>query len=319
VPLVVGIDEAGYGPMLGPLVVAATVWNVRPQHADADLWQLLRGCVSRSAAGAAGRLTVNDSKSVYGRKRGLSALERPVLAFATAAGLECRSLSGLLRELGVRLEAVGGLPWYRDLDLRLPVDQARSGFQAIAQRLTQTMAGAGAFCGALLAEVVAEDRFNQRVAATRNKAAVLVEHVLRLIDAAAARGTGQDVIVRVDRLGGRADYRRLLAAAFSERHVHVMEVSRQRSRYRLATADNDWFVEFCVGADGLYLPVALASMLAKYLRELLMLRFNEHWRARLPTLRPTAGYYSDAQRFLADIAPLLAEAGLPAGAFVRCR
>ena len=31
--LVIGTDEAGYGPNLGPLVVAATAWQV---EADAD-------------------------------------------------------------------------------------------------------------------------------------------------------------------------------------------------------------------------------------------------------------------------------------------
>jgi hypothetical protein len=60
-------------------------------------------------------------------------------------------------------------------------------------------------------------------------------------------------------------------------------------------------------------------MLAKYVRELLMERFNAYWRTLAPELQPTAGYYTDAQRFLAAIAPLLAREDVPRERFVRAR
>ena len=67
------------------------------------------------------------------------------------------------------------------------------------------------------------------------------------------------------------------------------------------------------------MPVALASMLAKYIREAVMQRFNAYWCARMPELRPTAGYYGDARRFLADIQPLIASAEVAPEQFVRSR
>jgi hypothetical protein len=51
-----------------------------------------------------------------------------------------------------------------------------------------------------------------------------------------------------------------------------------------------------------FLPTALASMTAKYLRELSMRAFNEFWCSRIPDLRPTAGYPKDAHRFRKAIA-----------------
>ena len=54
-------------------------------------------------------------------------------------------------------------------------------------------------------------------------------------------------------------------------------------------------------AEAQCMPVALASMLSKYLRESLMRRFNSFWKAHLPELVPTAGYYNDGLRFLEDI------------------
>ena len=211
------------------------------------------------------------------------------------------------------------IPWYGDLRRRLPVDPVRSKFQSVAERLKSRLAVVGIAGCDLMAQVVSEDRFNHRVATTRNKAAVLLEQVLCLLQRAGERAGDSDLHVFVDRLGGRSNYQSLLLAAFPERHLHVLEVSARRSRYRLASAHNDWYLEFTVDADQQHLPVALASMLAKYLRELLMERFNEYWRRWLPELRPTAGYYTDARRFLADIRPVVAQAGIPAERFVRSR
>ncbi|MEM1012610.1 MAG: hypothetical protein AAGI46_10385, partial [Planctomycetota bacterium] len=44
----------------------------------------------------------------------------------------------------------------------------------------------------------------------------------------------------------------------------------------------------------------LASMIAKYLRERYMERFNAFFQSVDSGLKPTAGYWSDAQRFLKD-------------------
>jgi hypothetical protein len=46
-------------------------------------------------------------------------------------------------------------------------------------------------------------------------------------------------------------------------------------------------------------------MLAKYVRELAMARFNRHWCSRLPDLKPTAGYRGDGWRWLRDASPVI--------------
>jgi len=63
-------------------------------------------------------------------------------------------------------------------------------------------------------------------------------------------------------------------------------------------------------AEMAHLTVALASMTAKYCRELLMKRFNLYWNVQasdrgLPELKPTAGYRSDARRWLHDARELV--------------
>jgi len=44
---------------------------------------------------------------------------------------------------------------------------------------------------------------------------------------------------------------------------------------------------------------------SKYVRELFMRLFNDYWCAQQAALRPTAGYYGDAQRWLDDADPVL--------------
>jgi hypothetical protein len=177
----------------------------------------------------------------------------------------------------------------------------------------------GVVCRGLRVELLTEDVYNRRVAQTRNKASVLLETVLRLIDRAGGRCGDQDLHVRVDRLGGRTDYRGVLMDAFPQRHLHVLELSETCSRYRLAARDNDWYLTFLVEGDQRHVPIALASMVAKYVRELLMESFNTYWRGLAPDLRPTAGYYQDAKRFLADIAPLVEREAIAPERFVRAR
>jgi hypothetical protein len=347
-PLLVGIDEAGYGPWLGPLVVGASMWRVSDRSAQADLWSLLDDVVTRAKGAQDGRLAVDDSKAVYDRKRGLCTLERPVLAFAHCAGLRCARVSELLESLGVagadprpdddvpaqapRPGWTGGasyaaalpaapepLPWHRGPDGALPLDRERSQYEYIADRLRQVMQRTQAACVLLAARVVSEEQFNRRIEQTDNKSNVVVEQVLDLFRLAARMAGDDDLYVHVDRLGGRWEYRELLRLVFPACGLRELEVTPTRSRYCLTGVGKRWHFSFTVEADRKYLPVSLASMTAKYVREVIMERFNAYWRRFRPSLRPTAGYYSDARRFIRDIRDLLPQAGLAEERFVRCR
>jgi len=87
--------------------------------------------------------------------------------------------------------------------------------------------------------------------------------------------------------------------------VEVVAETTTMSRYILTRAGSQLTVSFATEADGRFLPVALASMLAKYVRELFMLRLNRFFRERMPQLKPTAGYFGDGRRYLTEIKPLM--------------
>jgi ribonuclease HII len=76
-------------------------------------------------------------------------------------------------------------------------------------------------------------------------------------------------------------------------------------------------ITFASKSDEHHLPVALASMIAKYTRELHMIRLNRFFAGIMPELKPTAGYVTDGRRFLKEIEPLLADNGINRDDLVR--
>jgi ribonuclease HII len=76
-------------------------------------------------------------------------------------------------------------------------------------------------------------------------------------------------------------------------------------------------ISFMVDAEESHMPVALASMVSKYTRELLMDRLNAYFIRRIPGLKPTAGYAQDGKRFLEDLNPHLADLGIDPGTLRR--
>src|SRR5262245_38908243 len=79
-PWIIGIDEAGYGPNLGPFVMTSVACRVPSELAGADLWRVLKRAVRRHTSPDDGRLVIEDSKLIYSPTRGLLALEIGVLA-----------------------------------------------------------------------------------------------------------------------------------------------------------------------------------------------------------------------------------------------
>lgn len=73
--VLVGIDEAGYGPLLGPLVVSSAAFSMPEELLKADHWKVLSRAVGREKKGLAGRLVITDSKKAYSRAAGVELTE----------------------------------------------------------------------------------------------------------------------------------------------------------------------------------------------------------------------------------------------------
>jgi len=109
----------------------------------------------------------------------------------------------------------------------------------------------------------------------------------------------------VDKHGGRMRYRHLLRDVFPDCSCDILREEAACSTYHIrepsGKAARALTLSFCEGGDCLALPTALGSMIAKYVREVHMHAFNAYWCERVEGLKPTAGYGTDAARFLRDI------------------
>ena len=320
--LLIGIDEAGYGPLLGPLVVAGAAFRVerRLEPADADAaGAIVREALAGPCRGPA-RLLVDDSKRVYGRG-GLAALERaPLALLASLAPAALDSLDGLLRAAGSDPHPRRRVPWYAAEPPRFPLANPAPELRTEGCAAQERLAHAGAaFLGAV-ADVLPEGPLNASFERTGNKAETLFDASLGVADRLRGlRRDGEPVVVVFDRHGGRKRYGPHLQGHHPDGFVWTLGEADDVSAYRVQRAAGGYVAEFRVGADAAVPPVALASMLAKYLRELFMVLWND-WFARLcPDVRPTAGYAEDGRRWLAESRTARIGAGIPDDALARVR
>jgi hypothetical protein len=124
----------------------------------------------------------------------------------------------------------------------------------------------------------------------------------------------QKTLVWCDKHGGRNRYDVLMSQCFDGELAFRIKESAELSVYRLGNME----IRFLPRAE-VHFPVALASMISKYLRELAMLRFNRFWKARIVDLKPTQGYPSDSHRFREAIAEEQQRLGIDDAILWRCR
>jgi hypothetical protein len=154
---------------------------------------------------------------------------------------------------------------------------------------------------------------------TRNKSAALFSLAAMHLDELIRRFADRDLVIVCDRHGGREHYGPLLRLMFEDWHLEITHESEARSDYLMTRGKTAVRIIFTMEAERQCLPTAVASMLGKYLRELLMSRFNAFWQSHLPELKPTAGYYNDGLRFLDDIDAKRRELGFDRAQLVRSR
>ncbi|HEY2882974.1 MAG TPA: hypothetical protein VGJ15_11080, partial [Pirellulales bacterium] len=191
-------------------------------------------------------------------------------------------------------------PWHSGYSSPLPWWMQPDGLSDFAECLQAGLASAGVRLIGIFCRAVFADEFNTLVEAS-NKADALSRITLALVHDALHSIPSDRTHVFCDKHGGRDYYLPLLQQQFPDPWIEIRRESEAESVYRFGGAERPIEIGFYVGGER-FLPVALASMTSKYVRETAMRPFNEFWCGRVPGLKPTAGYPTDSRRFKKQIA-----------------
>ncbi|HCN20356.1 MAG: hypothetical protein A3C38_07365 [Planctomycetes bacterium RIFCSPHIGHO2_02_FULL_50_42] len=334
-PVIVGIDEAGYGPTLGPLVITATAFDVAvsPQSdgtagqgndiGGPDLWHMLKEAVAspRGRARNDNRIVIGDSKKLYSTQKGLHRLEEGVLSFQMCLDEKISDIRDLLISLNCYDEGLLRVyPWYYNKRLGLPSTANTANITQKYGKLKGILSFNEIKYLAARSTVMSPYEFNKEVARLGNKSLLLFKNCVNLIIDMWRKYPEIEVVC--GKHGGRDKYGPMLSGAFRGTKVKTLsEDGKFSSQYEVMdeSSGRRMRISFLQSAEDAHLPVALASMYCKYIRELYLKLFNGFWQERLPGLKPTAGYPEDAQRFLKDINGLKTRLGISDEILVRDR
>ncbi|QDV64838.1 ribonuclease H family protein [Crateriforma conspicua] len=339
----IATDEAGYGPKLGPLVIVATTWKLPTSEPDfAKAFEHLAKPVrcgeatiriddSKAIFRPASRNSKNAASLMPEIELPAALTPLHLVTSAVAATLEVSEKnSACSREFTDWLDRINPqdasdraqTPW---LDLQgtpplMSPDSVRPILDHWCPTSTADEHSVARLCN-VHCRVITAGRFNQICDDGKNKSDLLTQASLGLVRDAivSADSNGKlpaDIHVFCDRHGGRRYYAdaigRTLRPAdqnnatheFAPETIEIIEEASQISRYTVGDGEREIRWNFTVKGDR-FAPVAMSSMIAKYIRERMMGAMNRYFADRHPgetPLKPTAGYPQDAKRFLVDIA-----------------
>lgn len=312
----VGIDEAGYGPQLGSLVVSAVVLELpdtmlikhHPLPKITCPWKTLSNIISKNKSRA--KVTVCDSKALYHPAKGLKELEKTALVFRRLIEPD----------------------YCNHNELSLPLSADNNEINKFTQILrTELNNNSIGFCEAKVSIIKPSD-FNDGIRRLRNKADFLWEVSGGLIKHCVDKYNSNNMLViRAGKQGGRNYYFSHLQRLFTDKIVHPMEQGFNNSSYIINTkppfnasrpfgrGSPKATISFIKDGDASEFVIALASIFSKYYRELSMLKLNRFFRSHIPSLEPTSGYPTDSKRFIRKISPLFSKLNLDRNNFIRIR
>jgi ribonuclease HII len=300
--IIAGMDEAGYGPVLGPMIVTVVAFDVPDEKAHCSLWDLLKDGVSGDLKNRKHRLCIRDSKKLYNARIGLKLLEEAVLSFLWSKSLQIFSFRQLLDTLACTpTEILTRYPWYAGKDYALPVTSNIPSIINYTDLIRCVLKGNNVQFSYVNSSVLTVLEFNEQVRLFGNKSTVLFNSCSKLISGL-WNVCGGNIHLTIDKQGGRSNYSHLLQKHFPSKEIKILNESGKISTYRVLDANKTMELSFAEKGEDKSMAAALASIFSKYIRELFMLLENQYWLQIMPELKPTAGYYEDAQRFLSQTA-----------------
>ncbi len=300
---IIGIDENGLGPQLGPMVVTAVAFD--SSGYDPELfWRVARE-----------HLPADDSKKIFSRAR-LKPAELATLRWLDVFGSTPSTPADL--EARICLSAPVALPCGKNRPrhchpspTRLPLwaDHFHAGE---ASESRAALAAAGLTPVAARAFSICPGAFNVATAEPEMNKLRFDFYLMMLLARDLAAGDTDDTLILCGKVGSTRRYGAWFSGADLDAWWNERELP-EASTYRVREIGR---VSFIRDADSLHLPVAVASMIGKYLRELAMYDLNQLLAE--PGARPASGYRDPVTSgFIAATAEKRAQLGLEDTCFRR--
>ncbi len=294
---VIGVDENGYGPFLGPLVVTRIDLRVTGDPwTQLDLHQLRNHTPFR------------DSKEIFRRSvPSYRTGERLALQLIRGIGIQPRTFHELVYALtgvpvSVLYQACPKMAaLYADFPLPVWLDHGPDPLKELLP---------GVRLLGLAVEILSEPLFNEQVQRFRSKALTDFWLFLRVLRRRPCPDEAAGCPAFLGKIGGTRRY-----GAWFQRLQEPVEIV-QEQRHHAVYRWRNWSLHFLQDADGRWLPVAMASVVGKYLRELFMLALSRSL-GFSDALPYASGYHHDAHS--AILAQELQSRGIPEPCFHRQR
>ena len=309
----IGADENGLGPRLGPMIVTAVLAEVTPEgHAVAS--KKPRGKLGErlgdsKALVAHGDVALGEAWTRALVERGCGRPE----ASRSPANVDdlVHAVSDETRDVLRRACPPGGVDhcWSGGDDAL----SAGADLVATLQNDLDRLADKGVRIAAVRSRIVCAKRLND--ALTLGKSRFTVDlHAMEELILGLREQAGAEVHAICGKVGGFGKYESAFGP-LSGRLCSVVEERRASSRYYFPGVGE---LAFVMDADDSDLLVSLASLVGKYLREVLMAKIVRHYRAAGLDVPEASGYHDPVTaRFVEATSLVRQKAAFPAECFER--
>ncbi len=293
----IGIDEVGYGPILGPLVISF-VPAVTSFELD-DFNNYLNQFLLKNDM-----INIKDSKLFFRGKNKHIKLELEILGFLSLFYNIFTSYRDFLRvflrnkiiwEKVIWLDPTLKIPFFSKTEVATLILEKRSAYKKCFFSPHIRIYKPWLF-------QIEPYLFNKMLESYDTKSELITYSVCgwirRFVEIFAP---DFELTFYIGKHGSRKFYHRHLSRFFDK--VEPIKEKESYSYYKvfLETMNLQCNLIFLTDAEKKSIIVALSSMVAKYFRELSMHCFNIFWQKYNRTLRPTSGYIPDALTFIENI------------------